>query len=78
MDALPAGPSVPVASRAAHCPSAVSAAGSTATTCLGRQAAPMVLNLEDFVHSTPEVIEMELESLGLEELQAISKALGAA
>ncbi len=33
-----------------------------------RQAAPMVLNLEDLTESTPEVLEMELGRLSLDEL----------
>ncbi|GLI66995.1 hypothetical protein VaNZ11_011092, partial [Volvox africanus] len=40
-----------------------------------RQAAPMVLVLEDLTASTPEVLERELENLGLEELQALRTKL---
>ncbi|GIL67369.1 hypothetical protein Vafri_20772 [Volvox africanus] len=40
-----------------------------------RQAAPMVLVLEDLTASTPEVLERELETLGLEELQALRTKL---
>ncbi|EFJ41964.1 hypothetical protein VOLCADRAFT_98025 [Volvox carteri f. nagariensis] len=40
-----------------------------------RQAAPMVLVLEDIAASTPEVLERELENLSLEELQALRAKL---
>ncbi|GLC60443.1 hypothetical protein PLESTB_001613100 [Pleodorina starrii] len=40
-----------------------------------RQAAPMVLVVEDITASTPEVLERELETLSLEELQALQAKL---
>ncbi|GIL85065.1 hypothetical protein Vretimale_9940 [Volvox reticuliferus] len=40
-----------------------------------RQAAPMVLVLEDLTASTPEVLERELENLGLEDLQRLRTKL---
>jgi len=49
--------------------------GAAAHSTLGQQAAPMVLNLEDFTQSTPEVLELELESLDLGQLTLLQKLL---
>lgn len=49
--------------------------GTAAHSMLGQQAAPMVLNLEDFTQSTPEVLELELESLDLGQLALLQKLL---
>ncbi|KAG2494385.1 hypothetical protein HYH03_007439 [Edaphochlamys debaryana] len=43
---------------------------------LVRQAAPMVLVLDDLAQSTPEVVERELEHMSLDELQALRSQLG--
>eukprot|EP00877_Chromochloris_zofingiensis_P012779 jgi/Chrzof1/7755/Cz02g35170.t1 len=48
---------------------------SVATAAGVRQAAPMVLNLEDPMQSTAEVLEMEMEALGLEQLKLLRDAL---
>eukprot|EP00775_Hariotina_reticulata_P009950 gene9950-10105_t len=49
--------------------------GSTSTADIGRQAAPMVLNLENVLHSTPEVLERELEKLSLTQMVQIRDAI---
>jgi len=49
---------------------------STSTTAdTGRQAAPMVLDLENVLHSTPEVLERELQLLSLPQLMQIHDAI---
>jgi hypothetical protein len=43
--------------------------------CPGAQAAVMVLNVEDFLQSSEAVVEMELQQMGLEELEKLKKQL---
>ncbi|GMH33858.1 hypothetical protein BSKO_01692 [Bryopsis sp. KO-2023] len=40
-----------------------------------RQAKPMILNLENLMHSTPEVIELELERMDMSELEKLDLSL---
>jgi hypothetical protein len=42
---------------------------------LGRQAAAMVLNLDDLTQCTPEVLEIELESMDVEQLLSLKHVL---
>jgi hypothetical protein len=50
-------------------------AGAAAMAALGGQAGAMVLNLEDFSLCTPEVLEIELESLDVEQLMQLKQLL---
>lgn len=50
-------------------------AGAAEMAALGGQAGAMVLNLEDFSLCTPEVLEIELESLDVEQLMQLKQLL---
>lgn len=53
----------------------VDAAGGAGLAAMGQQAAAMVLNLEDLTQCTPEVLEIELKSLDVEQLVMLKQML---
>lgn len=53
----------------------VDAADGPGLAAMGQQAAAMVLNLEDLTQCTPEVLEIELESLDVEQLLMLKQML---